>query len=111
MPSRVNFPQNKFAFWVNGFKYTGDPPGDPPDSTYSVHAYFDYPGETATVWNDTYFGEGDEDDNKYMGNKFPNTAYVHIYERTIIAYQAQHDPVTVIQYFYFYPYNDWWNKP
>ena len=88
--SRVNFSQNKFAFFANGFEYAGDPPGDPPDSTYSVHAYFDYPGETATVWNDTYFGTG-----MHRGKNYPNTAYVRIYERTITAYQALY-PVTTL---------------
>ncbi len=35
---------------------------------------------------------------------------MHIYERTIDKYKAKYDPITVIQYKYFYPYNDWWNN-
>ena len=74
--------------------------------------FFDYPGKTAAEWNSAYFGEGNYagTDNKYRGSDFPNTAYVHIYERTINKYKAKYDPITVIQYKYFYPYNDWWNN-
>ena len=64
--------------------------------------HFNYPGDTPSVWNGTYFGTGDK-----AGSNFPNTAYVHIYKTTNHSYQ---DSITVIQYFYFYPYNHWWNR-
>ena len=69
--------------------------------------YFDYPGDTPISWNDTYFGEGDKVGNAQMGSKFPNTAYAHVYKTT---HETYTDSITVIQYFYFYPYNHWWNK-
>ena len=59
------------------------------------------------MWNDTYFGEGSRVDNEYMGSKFANTAYAHIYNTT---HEVYTDAITVIQYFYFYPYNHWWNN-
>ncbi len=35
---------------------------------------------------------------------------MHIYKRVIDQYKATYDSVTVVQYKYFYPYNDWWNN-
>ena len=73
--------------------------------TFSGYVYpdhFNYPGETPEEWNNTYLGKG-----KYAGEKFPNTAYVHIWETTNSNYDS---PITVIKYFYFYPYNHWWNR-
>ncbi len=72
--------------------------------------YLDYPGTGTASWNQTYFGLGDKHDHPQRGSQFPNTAYVHTYTRTISNYEEQYDPVTVIQYHYFYPYNDWWNN-
>ena len=94
--SKVDFSQNKFAFFVNGL-YVGNPPGSAPLTQQAVYAYFDYPGETSETWNAEY---------KKTGENFRNTAYVHIYKRKVSTYM---DSVTVIQYKYFYPYNDWWN--
>ena len=56
------------------------------------------------MWNDTYFGSGSQSGG-HPDNA--NTAYVHVYETT---HEAYTDSVTVIQYFYFYPYNHWWNR-
>ena len=103
--SKVSFSQNKFAFFVNGWSYQGDPPGDFARGNYFVKAYFDYPGTTPKEWNDTYFGSGAR-----AGANHPNTAYVHIYKRVIDQYKATYNSVTVIQYNYFYPYNHWWNS-
>ena len=77
---------------------------------YPVKIYLNYPGEGATEWDETYFGYGDGYNDPQRGSEFPNTAYVHTYRRTIEQYQATYDSVTVVQYFYFYPYNDWWNN-
>ena len=101
---KVDFSANKFAFLTpdcflihngihpNGIGFHG-----------KVRPYlFNYPGKTPKEWNDTYLGSG-----PYAGANFSNIAYVHMYQRNVTAYT---DPVTVIQYFYFYPYNDWWNN-
>ena len=101
---KVDFSANKFAFLTpdcflihngihpNGIGFHG-----------KVRPYlFNYPGKTPKEWNDTYLGSG-----PYAGSNFSNIAYVHMYTRNVTTYT---DPVTVIQYFYFYPYNDWWNN-
>ena len=59
------------------------------------------------MWDSVYFGKGDYTNSAYKGDNFDNTAYVHIYKTTHNAYA---DSITVIQYFYFYPYNHWWNN-
>ena len=99
--STVDFSQNKFAFFTNGL-YIGNPPSNAPFGQHIIRTYFDYPGTTPQEWNDEYTGSGAR-----AGANFSNTAYVHMYQRNVTAYT---DPVTVIQYFYFYPYNDWWNN-
>ena len=71
---------------------------------FTVQPRFDYPGNDPTSWNSTYFGNGP---HAGENENFPNTAYVHIYKTT---HEAYSDSITVIQYFYFYPYNHWWNK-
>ena len=100
---KVDFSANKFAFFTpdcflihngihpNGIAFHG-----------KVRPNFNYPKKTPDEWNDTYFGSGAR-----AGANFPNTAYVRTYKRKIFVYT---DPVTVIQYKYFYPYNHWWNK-
>ncbi len=98
--SKVSFSQGKFAFFSSG-SYTGRPPGGMASGSYYVQAYFNFSGSETTGWNAEY---------ERIGENFPNTAYVHIYKRVVDQYQASHDSVTVIQYHYFYPYNDWWNN-
>ena len=95
----VDFSQNHFAFLPSLFTAI-NPSGYIP-RTYLIKPHFDYPGEGPTEWNATYFGEGDK-----AGINFANTAYVHIYEDT----EEVLGNITVIQYFYFYPYNHWWNR-
>ncbi len=99
--SKVSFPQSKFAFWVNGSSYIGRPPSGMARGAYFVKAYFNFSGTETTGWNAEY---------ERIGENYSNTAYVHIYKRVVDQYQASHDSVTVIQYHYFYPYNDWWNN-
>ena len=99
--SKVDFSQNKFAFFANGL-YVGNPPSSAPFGQHIIRTYFDYPGTTPQEWNDEYTGSGAR-----AGTNFSNTAYVHTYKRKVPAYT---DSVTVLQYFYFYPYNDWWNN-
>jgi len=115
---KVIFQENKFAFLDNAAPraYFSAGGGLSPGN-YLIRTHFEYPGNTASEWNNTYFGTGKQVEHHplfplsyYEGENHPNTAYVHIYERTIDAYKAQYDPVTVIQYKYFYPYNDWWNN-
>ena len=103
----VNFLQNKFAFLPSRFSYSGTP-YNKSFGTYIVKPRFDYPGNNSTTWNDAY-EEGDK-----AGKNFPNTAYVNVFKDTIShisdTTEKKDQPVTVFQYWYFYPYNDWWNK-
>ena len=98
--SRVSFSRDRFAFFVNG-SYQGNPPGEIAAGAHVVEAYFNFSGKEPTGWNAEY---------KAIGENFPNTAYVHIYQRTVQGYRSGPGTVTVIQYFYFYPYNAWWNN-
>ena len=122
--SHIDFSNNYFSF-LKPFEYIGSPPGMR-YGLYKVLPYFDYPGvgpdsqevpitiyeegsprDTTWVtpgWNDTYFGSGP---HAGANENFPNTAYVHIYKTT---HETFTDSITVIQYFYFYPYNHWWNR-
>ncbi len=68
--------------------------------------YFNYPGTTASEWNEAYFDQ----EGEYYGENFANTAYVRFYQRSIESYGGSYPSLTVIQYIYFYPYNDWWNN-
>ena len=129
-PNRFNFDQSKFAFLkgVEPFNFivrygSEKMPPAPDGVTYPNHpdgrpyvinsAYFDYPGKTAAEWNNTYFGTGEQVDypispiSYYRGANHPNTAYVHIDSTTHSNYSGK---LYVIQYHYFYPYNDWWNN-
>ena len=95
-----------FAFLWGGL-YVGSPFLEGklrPVGQYIISPYFNYPGNDPTSWNNTYFGNG-----PHAGEKedFPNTSYVHIHKTT---HETYSDSITVIQYFYFYPYNHWWNK-
>ena len=110
----VNFSQNRFAFPFRSYRYTGRPVigGQRYDyGEYTLEAWFDYPGTTAAVWNAAYFGEGAYAglDNNHRGSNYlnTNTAYVHIDSTTHTNYSGK---LFVIQYHYFYPYNDWWNN-
>ena len=114
-PKIVDFLIGKYAFFVStvplrNYAVYPDTRGSLPTGNYNVEMYLDYPGTGTASWNQTYFGLGDKHDHPQRGSQFPNTAYVHTYTRTISNYEEQYDPVTVIQYHYFYPYNDWWNN-
>ncbi len=103
----IDFSQNRFAFLSR--KYTGRPFLEGEQYAYAyaqyiIESYFDYPGKEPRVWNDTYFGSGPRA-GSHPDNA--NTAYVHIYKTT---HEVYADSITVIQYFYFYPYNHWWNN-
>ena len=111
-PKSVDLLNNKYAFFnstvpLNTYNvYEGSlVPG-----IHSLEMYLNFPGTDTESWNQAYLGLGDKHDHPQRGSQWPNTAYVHIYTKTIPNYEAQYDPVTVIQYFYFYPYNDWWNN-
>ncbi len=97
--SDINFFQNKFASLPEKLNYTGTSPKSDSDSflgTYYVTTYFDYPGNGKTSWNNAYNGSGSQ-----AGANFVNTAYVHIFES---------GSKVVIQYYYFYPFNDFKNN-
>ena len=102
----INFSQNKFASLPEVLSYTGRPPGDYATGAHPVTAHFEYPGngdrddesEGKDSWYDYYFStthskRGDHPD-------FPHTAYVHIFDE---------GGQVVIQYYYFYPFNDFQN--
>ena len=100
----VDFSANQFAFLPRSYTHTAraNLPGAPTDTReYTIKPFFDYPGDDQDSWNNAYDG------SSHRGDSFSNTAYVHIYKTTHATYP---DSITVIQYFYFYPYNDWWNN-
>ncbi|MXY80913.1 MAG: hypothetical protein F4Y91_02255, partial [Gemmatimonadetes bacterium] len=110
---KIDISQDRFSFLFHRpkehhyYKYFGRPLINEKQyslGTYFIAPYFDYPGEGPTSWNNTYFGTGP---HAGENENFPNTSYVHIYETTHDTYA---DSITVIQYFYFYPYNHWWNN-
>ncbi|MYB76541.1 MAG: hypothetical protein F4X83_05490, partial [Chloroflexi bacterium] len=121
----VDFSKNQFAFLRSDCQilYSGGSPlgmdvpnpvplgkeASQPSSAILYPDHFNYPGTTSALWDSVYFGEGDYADNKYMGSKFDNTAYVHIFNCDDCGWSGHSGRITVIQYFYFYPYNDWWN--
>ena len=116
--SRLNFWENKFAFFKGSgplvFEAFKDTDRMTKGEFYKIQAHFNYPGETAEEWNNTYFGTGEQVEHHpffplsyYEGENHPNTAYVHIYPTTHLNYSGT---LTVIQYHYFYPYNHWWNN-
>ena len=101
----VDFSANRFAFLTKSYEHTARASfSDAPTDTrkYTITPYFDYPGDDPTSWHNAYTGSG-----SHAGENLPNTAYVHIYKTT---HETYTDSITVIQYFYFYPYNHWWNR-
>ena len=105
--SFVNFSQNKFAFLPETFTYVGSPPSSALSNTYQVTAHFEYPGVredndkgTSKNWYHYYFSTTHPKRGAALA--FPNTAYVHIFDKG--------DGNVVIQYYYFYPFNDFQNN-
>ena len=99
----INLSENKFAFLPAALRYQGRPPGLA-DGIYFVLAYFDYPGEKEkgeNSWYDYYTGTTDPPHSQ-AGANFGNTSYVHIFDRA--------GGNVVIQYYYFYPFNDFQNN-
>ena len=97
----VSLGRNQFSFLSRKFEYRGRPRGLG-RGTYSLEPHFNYPGDEKNEWNDIYFGTGDK-----AGHNFDNTGYVHIYKTT---HENYADSITVVQYYYFYPYNDFENN-
>ena len=102
----IHFSENKFASLPETLSYTGRPAEDYAIGAYPVTAHFEYPGngdrddesEGKDSWYDYYNStihpkRGDHPD-------FPHTAYVHIFDE---------GGQVVIQYYYFYPFNDFQN--
>ena len=103
----VNFSQNKFAFLPKKFTYVGSPPTSTLSNTYQVTPYFEYPGVredddegTSKNWYHYYFSTTHP--KRGAALEFPHTAYVHIFDKD--------DGNVVIQYYYFYPFNDFQNN-
>ncbi|MCY3735781.1 MAG: hypothetical protein OXG13_05235, partial [Gemmatimonadaceae bacterium] len=122
----VDFANNLFAHLGKTHEYSGVPAQGYLNTTYRIQTLpFQYPGNDPTGWNATYFGEEAGSDasgsavvperpaldpgyhQSWRGSDFRNTAYVHVYKE---AHDAYTDSITVIQYFYFYPYNHFWNR-
>ena len=99
----INLSENKFAFLPAALRYQGKPP-ELANGSYFVLAYFDYPGEKEkgeNSWYDYYTGTTDPPHSQ-AGANFGNTSYVHIFDRA--------GGNVVIQYYYFYPFNDFQNN-
>ena len=108
----VDFSQNRFAF-LGGGKYFGSPfleGGLQPIGNYIISPYFNYPGTTPALWDSVYFGKGRFANHAKRGSNFNNTAYVHIFDCDDCGWNGYNGSIKVIQYFYFYPYNNWYNK-
>ena len=92
----INFSQSKFASLPGYLQF--DNPGYVilDILLLGISAHFEYPGNDKESWNNTYTGSGPK-----RGAAFPNTAYVHIFDE---------GGQVVIQYYYFYPFNDFQNK-
>ncbi len=127
--SKIDFKKNKFAFLSEKSSYKGDVKIDTLSTVESLlikiadslnvsqnsikikdvksvvfrDPYFDYPGNKEKGTNDEnwyyyYF----HTNHPQRGSAFRNTAYVHISD--------QSDGKVLIQYYYFYPFNDWKNN-
>lgn len=104
----INFSQNKFASLPE--KLVLDPPIiiESLGTSYDeVKAHFNYPGirednDEGSHNNWYHYYESDTHPKRGNNPEFPNTAYVHAFERA--------DGNVVIRYYYFYPFNDWQNN-
>ncbi len=104
----INFSQNKFASLPE--KLVLDPPiiiASLGTSYDEVKAHFNYPGVredddegTSKNWYHYYFSTTHP--KRGAASVFPHTAYVHIFDKG--------DGNVVIQYYYFYPFNDFQNN-
>ncbi len=100
----IHFSANKFASLPEVLSYTGRPAGDYAIGAYPVTAHFEYPGngdrddEGKDSWYDYY--DSTTHPKRGANPDFPNTAYVHIFDE---------GGQVVIQYYYFYPFNDFQN--
>ncbi len=100
--SYLNFSKNKFSFLPGILNYSGTAPSGELDN-YFVLAYFDYPGKKEKGPNsENWYHYYESSTHPQRGSKFDNTAYVYIFQRD--------DGKTVIQYYYFYPFNDFANN-
>ncbi|MCY3681208.1 MAG: putative Ig domain-containing protein [Gemmatimonadetes bacterium] len=93
----IDFSQNQFAS-IPEELYLTSPIIIGIVSTSRVYAHFEYPGNDKVSWNNTYTGSGAK---RGDNSEFSNTAYVHIFES---------GSNVVIQYYYFYPFNDFQNN-
>jgi len=72
-----------------------------------VKAHFNYPGiheddDEGSHNNWYHYYESATHPKRGNNTEFPNTAYVHIFDKD--------DGNVVMQYYYFYPFNDWQNN-
>ncbi len=76
--------------------YTGKPGSRNASSKYYLMFYHNYAGDcnSSTCWSDEYNFER-------INNEYPNTVYAHLFK---------HENFIIIQYWTFYPYNDFINN-
>ena len=102
----INFSQNKFASLPEVLSYTGRPPGDYAIGAHPITAHFEYTGngdrDDESKGKDSWYDYYNSTTHPKRGDHpdFPHTAYVHIFEE---------GGQVVIQYYYFYPFNDFQN--
>jgi len=77
------------------YNYTGSPP-QKAHSMYDIRLHYNYAGNcnSENCWSDYY-------ENERQNNYYPNTLYVHLFK---------HNQYTIIQYWSYYPYNDFINN-
>ena len=102
----INFSQNKFASIPEVLTFDAEQ-SMRGTSVGGVRAHFEYPGVredddegTSKNWYHYYFSTTHP--KRGAAREFPHTAYVHIFDKG--------DGNVVIQYYYFYPFNDFQNN-
>ena len=93
----INFAKNQFASIPEVLLLPNSLLLGPRSFDVRVKARFEYPGDNQFSWNSVYTGSGLQ-----SGAEFANTAYVYVSE--------EDDGQFLIQYYYFYPFNDFQNN-
>lgn len=83
----------------NGYVYTGNPPGPPSYGQYYLRFHFNYIGNNGDITSPSDWIAQYETERQQ--NQFPHTTYAHLF---------LHNNKPVIQYWFFYPYNDGYNN-
>ena len=98
----INFDQNEFALLPGSESFRDGSLIFPPYGVLTwFRTHFEYPGNHEAQWYDAYENKGSYD-QKYAGVNHDHTAYVHFFRLN--------DGRVLIQYYYFYPFNDFQNN-